>query len=260
MTVAQCPPLLEVDALTLTVAGRTLIRDTSLRVEPGDFWCILGANGVGKTLFLHTVAGLRPIDGGSVALAGKPLAHWPLDEAARVRGFLPQSTYHAFPMPVLDAVVMGRHPHLSRWEWEQHDDRSRAQDALRAVGLAELALRDLTTLSGGERQRVAVAALLAQDVHLLLLDEPVAHLDLHHQILVLRHLAQLARTGRAVVLSIHDLILARRFATHVMLFGDDAGVTTGPVDDVMNELALSRAYGHHVSRLNIGARTLFVAD
>ncbi len=260
MTAVQSLPLLDVDALTLVVAGRTLIRGTSLRVYAGNFWCILGANGAGKTLLLHTLAGLRPIDGGSVALAGKSLAQWPLDEAARLRGFLPQSTYHAFPMPVLDAVVMGRHPHLSRWEWEQGDDRARAQDALCDVGLADMAQRDLTTLSGGERQRVAVATLLAQDVQLLLLDEPVAHLDLHHQILVLHHLAQLARTGRAVVLSIHDLNLAQRFATHAMLFGADASVDAGPVDDVMNELALSRAYGHQVSRLSIGEHALFVAD
>jgi len=260
MTSSSSPPLLEVASVTLAVAGRTLIRDVSLRVHPGNFWCILGANGAGKTLFLHTVAGLRQIDGGSVALAGKSLAQRTLHEAARIRGFLPQSTYHAFPMLVLDAVVMGRHPHLSRWEWEQGDDRARAEDALREVGLADMARRDITTLSGGERQRVAVATLLAQDVPLLLLDEPVAHLDLHHQILVLRHLAQLAQTGRAVMLSIHDLNLAQRFATHAMLFGEDASVDTGPAADVMNEMSLSRAYGHPVSRLRIGAHAVFVAD
>lgn len=260
MTLAPSSPLLDVVGLTLTVAGRTLIRNVSLRVFPGDFWCILGANGAGKTLLLHTLVGLRPLDGGTVALAGKSIAQRTLHEAARIRGFLPQASFHGFPMPVLDAVVMGRHPHLSRWAWEEGDDHARAEDALREVGLATFAQRDITTLSGGERQRVAIAALLAQDVPLLLLDEPVAHLDLHHQILVLRHLAQLTRSGRAVVLSIHDLNLARRFATHALLFGDDASVEVGPVDDVMNERALSRAYGHPVARVTIGERALFVAD
>ncbi|MEP6655653.1 MAG: ABC transporter ATP-binding protein [Betaproteobacteria bacterium] len=256
------PPssLLAVDAVTLAVAGRTLIRAVSLQVRPGDFWCILGANGVGKTLFLRTLAGLRSIDGGSVTLAGKVLGDWTLQDAARIRGLLPQTTYHAFPMPVIEAVIMGRHPHLSRWAWEQGDDRARAEAALRDVGLAGMAQRDITTLSGGERQRVAIAALLAQEVPLLLLDEPVAHLDLHHQILVLGQLEQLARSGRGVMLSIHDLNLARRFATHALLFGDDASVAVGPAPDVMTEPALSRAYGHPVSRVDIGSRTLFVAD
>jgi iron complex transport system ATP-binding protein len=256
----EAAPFLVVDALTLSVARRTLIGDVSLRVDGGDFWCVLGANGAGKTLFLHTLAGLRRIDGGAVALAGRPLAQWPLADAARVRGFLPQATYHAFPMPVLDAVVMGRHPHLSRWDWESDSDRERARAALSAVGLADLETRDITTLSGGERQRVAVAALLAQDVPLLLLDEPVAHLDLHHQILVLRHLAQLAQAGRAIVLSIHDLNLARRFATRVMLFRGGAQVETGATDDVMREDALTAAFGHPVSRVTVGERALFVAD
>jgi len=260
MTSGVVPPLLAVDVLALSVARRTLIDEVSLRVNDGDFWCILGANGAGKTLFLHTLAGLRRIDGGAVALSGRPLAQWSLADAARVRGFLPQATYHAFPMQVLDAVVMGRHPHLSRWDWETDRDRERARAALSEVGLSDLETRDITTLSGGERQRVAVAALLAQDVPLLLLDEPVAHLDLHHQILVLRHLAQLVQTGHAVMLSLHDLNLARRFATHVMLFRGDGEVDTGATDDVMREDALTAAFGHPVSRVTVGQRALFVAD
>ena len=251
---------LQVDGLSLRVAQRTLIRAASLLVRPGDLWCVLGANGAGKTLFLHTLAGLRRIDDGAVAMAGKPLAEWSLADAARVRGFLPQSLYHAFPMPVDEAVVMGRHPHLSRWAWERDDDRRRALAALAEVGMAEYARRDITTLSGGERQRVAVAALLVQDVPLLLLDEPVAHLDLHHQIVVLRHLAQLAAAGRGVMLSIHDLNLARRFATHALLFRCDGHVDTGPVDAVMTEAALSEAFSCPVSRVTVGTLALFVAD
>lgn len=251
---------LQVDDLILRVARRTLIRSVSLLVRPGDVWCVLGANGAGKTLFLHTLAGLRRIEGGSVMMAGKPLAEWRLADAARMRGLLPQSLYHAFSMPVDDAVMMGRHPHLSRWQWEQDDDRRRALAALAEVGMTEFARRDITTLSGGERQRVAVAALLAQDVPLMLLDEPVAHLDLHHQIVVLRRLAQLAETGRGVMLSIHDLDLARRFTTHAMLFRRDGHVDTGPVDAVMTGAALSDAFGHPVARVTAGKRFLFVPD
>jgi iron complex transport system ATP-binding protein len=252
--------LLEVSALSLRVAQRELIRGVSLRVQRGELWCVLGANGAGKTLFLHTVAGLRRIDGGTVALGGKPLGEWTLAGAARIRGFLPQSSYHAFPMPVQDAVLMGRHPHLSRWGWEQDEDFRRASVALRDVGLDDIAARDVTTLSGGERQRVAIAALLAQDVPLMLLDEAVAHLDLHHQILVLRQLRALADAGCAVMLSIHELNLARRFATHAMLFRGGGDVDAGPVDPVMSESALTEAFRYPVSRVSVGERRLFIAD
>ncbi|MDQ6620408.1 MAG: ABC transporter ATP-binding protein [Pseudomonadota bacterium] len=251
--------MLQIDRLALSVAARTLLREVSLSIEPGELWCIVGANGAGKTLFLHTLIGLRAIEHGEIRLRGRAVDQWSLAEAARVRGFLPQSTYHAFPMRVLDAVVMGRYPYLSRWRWEQDEDRLRAVDALAAVGLPELAHRDIMTLSGGERQRVCIAALLAQDAPLLLLDEPVSHLDLRHQIIVLQHLRQLADAGRAVMLSIHDLNLAHRFATHVMLFRGGGACIAGPVDEVMNEAALSDAFGCRVTRITAAERTLFLA-
>jgi len=114
--------LLEVEALRVSVGGRRLIDAVSFAVRPGDVWCVLGANGAGKTLLLHTLAGLRSQDGGTIALAAKPLAQWRLEDAARWRGFLPQFNTQSFPMTVSDAVVMGRHPHLSRWAWEGEEE------------------------------------------------------------------------------------------------------------------------------------------
>ncbi len=131
--------------------------------------------------------------------------------------------------------------------------------ALEAVDLAGMAERDVTTLSGGERQRVAIAALLVQEAPLLLLDEPVAHLDLHHQITILEHLAALAATReRAVVFSVHDLNLASRFATHAMLYREDGAIDRGPIAEVMNIDALSDAFRYPVTQVRVGARTVFV--
>jgi iron complex transport system ATP-binding protein len=156
-------------------------------------------------------------------------------------------------------VLLGRHPHLARWAWEDDEDRALALAALRVVDADGLAGRDVTTLSGGERQRVGIAALLAQQPLLLLLDEPVAHLDLRHQLIVLDHLAALVRDGRhAVVLSLHDLNLARRYATHALLLGP-GGPRLGPVDEVMTEEALGMAFGHPVTRAEVAGRTVFVA-
>ena len=261
MTCAALAPLLEVRNFSLRIGARTLIRDFSASIEAGQLWCILGANGVGKTLLLHTLVGLRPIDGGTIALCAKPITEWVGADAARVRGLLPQAIYDPFRTSALNAVLMGRHPYLSRWQWEGAADREAALGALAAVGLAGFEARDVTTLSGGERQRVAIAALLAQDVPLMLLDEPITHLDPSHQLRVLRHLQSLARDDeRAALFSIHDLNLAYRFATHAMLFGNDASVAAGLVDEVMTADALSAAFGYPVKKITIGARTLFVAD
>lgn len=254
--------LLQVRGLALGAGARTLVGALSIDVTAGQLWCVLGANGSGKTTLLHTLAGLRAPARGSVRLAGRPLGEWSAADAARLRGLLPQSLHDAFSASALELVLMGRHPHLARWAWEGDAERALALAALRAVDCAALAARDVTSLSGGERQRVGIAALLAQDPALLLLDEPVAHLDLHHQIVVLEHLAALARdAGKAVLLSIHDLNLARRYATHALvLHGDAAGAAThGPVDRVMDEATLGAAFGHAITRVDIGARTLFVA-
>jgi iron complex transport system ATP-binding protein len=251
----------EIEGLTVGVAARTLVRGLSMRIRAGEAWCVLGSNGAGKTTLLHTLVGLHRAAAGSIRLSGKPLPDWSVEDAARIRGFLPQFIHDTFGASVLDLVLMGRHPHLSRWHWEGAADRELARAALDALGLAQLAERDITTLSGGERQRVAIAALLAQAPAILLLDEPITHLDLHHQIVVLQHLAALARDqGKAVIFSIHDLNLARRFATHALILMDDGIVRHGPAGEVMNASVLSAAFGYPVLEMQAGGRTIFIAE
>lgn len=254
-------PLLEAQDLVLRVGTRTLVRGMSFRIKAGEIWCLLGPNGSGKSTFLHTAVGLRAAQGGMLRLGGRALADWPADRAARLRGFLPQAFHDAFSASVLESVMLGRHPYLSRWQWEGEDERALALDALRAVDLAGFEQRDVLTLSGGERQRVALAALIAQDAPLLLLDEPVSHLDLHHQVLVLEHLVELARVrAKGVLFTVHDLDLAARFASHALLLTPQETVLQGPVGDVMAEAALQNAFGHRVIRVEAAGRTLFVPE
>jgi iron complex transport system ATP-binding protein len=219
---------LQVRSLSKRYGRFDALRGVDLEVARGEAFGLVGANGAGKTTLLHTLLGLHRADAGSIHLAGRPLGDWTLAAAATIRGFLPQFIHDSFSAPVLDLVLMGRHPHLSRWQWESADDIARARSALAAMDLAALEARDVTTLSGGERQRTAIAALLAQDPQVLLLDEPIAHLDLHHQVVVLDHLARLARErDKAVLLSLHDPNLARarrrRRAVH-----DDRGPAPRP--------------------------------
>ena len=254
-------PLLEVRGLALAAGGRILVRELSFCLNSGETWCLLGPNGAGKTTLLHTVVGLREPQGGSVRLAGRALEDWPPGEAAQARGLLPQTTHDAFSASVAEIVLLGRHPYLGRWQWEGAGDREIVRAALRAMDVAGFEERDVLTLSGGDRQRVALAALLVQDPPLFLLDEPVAHLDLHHQVLVLEHLGKLAREhGKAVLFTVHDLNLAARFADHALLLTPHGSVRQGPIGEVMTEHDLSYAFGHRVARLETAGRTLFIPE
>ncbi|HEU5297767.1 MAG TPA: ABC transporter ATP-binding protein [Burkholderiaceae bacterium] len=253
-------PLLDACSLTLRAGARDLARELSLRVQTGELWCVLGPNGSGKTTLLHTLAGVRAPAAGRVQLMGSDVAHTSPEQLARRRGLLTQTVHDSFAASALDVVLLGRHPHHDRWSFDDDEDRRIAADALAAVDAASLALRDVTTLSGGERQRVAIAALLAQQVPLMLLDEPTAHLDLKHQIGMLAHLRGLVQAGDcAAVIALHDLNLAGRFASHALVFGSQA-VVSGPVDDVMTEATLSAAFEHPLRRVRIGTRWTYVVD
>jgi iron complex transport system ATP-binding protein len=254
--------LLDVRGLDLRAGARTLVSQLTLQVQPGELWCVLGPNGSGKTTLLHTLAGLRAPAAGTVQCAGLDVNRAPPEQLARRRGLLTQTVHDSFSARALDVVLLGRHPHHDRWSFgDSADDHRIALDALARVDGAALAARDVTTLSGGERQRVAVAALLAQQVPLMLLDEPTAHLDLKHQIGLLTHLRAWVQHGaHAALLALHDLNLAARFATHALLLGPQAQVRAGRVDDVMTDAALAAAFDHPLRRQRVDARWIYLPD
>jgi len=256
---------LAAESLQIAVAGRVLVRALSFTARAGELTCVLGENGAGKTLTLHTLAGLRTAAGGSVALCGRPLAAWSRRARARRLGLLMQSTEDPFPGTVLDAVLVGRHPHLAFWQWEGDADLDAARAALAACDLAGFEARALTTLSGGERRRVALAAVLAQDPDVLLLDEPQNHLDPHHQLDVLKLLRSRADAGGTVVATLHDPSLAARFADRVLLLygsgGADAGRWAhGATAEVLTAAALTGIYRLPMREFVVEGRRLFVSD
>jgi len=252
--------LLEIDGLELRAGRRTFVRALSMKVRAGEVWCVLGANGAGKTTFLESIVGLRAPCSGSIRLAGRPLDQWTAREAARKRAFLPQKVHDSFSASVMEVVLLGRHPHMSRWGWEGDGEVKIARSALMEVGLSDMADRDITTLSGSERQRAAIAALIAQETPLLILDEPVAHVDLHHQRVILGRLHQMAKErNHAVVMSVHDANLVAQYASHVMIFHGNGRVDCGEAAKILNEEALSVALKCRISRVDVGARSVFLA-
>jgi iron complex transport system ATP-binding protein len=254
---------LDVRALGLRAGERELLRGLTLRIERGQFWAVVGPNGSGKTTLLATLAGIATPAAGEIDLLGHPIGRWTAADAAIVRGFLPQHVEPLFGVSVLQAALLGRHPHQGRrltQMWESAADVSIAIDALEQVDLHGLASRDVATLSGGERQRVAIASLLAQDPLLYLLDEPLSHLDLHHQHAAMQLLRRRADEGqRALVASVHELSMAARFATHALVFSGGTACVNGTAAAVLDEATLSAAFGHSVRRLVDGETVALVA-
>ena len=246
--------------LLLRAGTRTLVEGLDWQAGAGQCWCIIGRNGAGKSTLLRTLAGMRAPEGGSVEMDGRALDAWPLPELARRRAFLAQSRSDAFAYRVMETVLMARHPYHADRYWEGSDDHLAAEAALRALDVLDLAPRDVRTLSGGERQRVAIAALLAQDTPLLLLDEPANALDLAHQVSVMRLLAALCREqGKTVVMVGHDLNLAHRVASHALLLMGDGAWRAGPVAEAMQPDILSACLGHPIHTIVHGERTIFMA-
>ena len=243
-------PLLCTRRLNLSVPGKPLCRELELQVRPGQCWGILGPNGVGKSSLLHVLAGLVSPDSGVVLLEGHPIETLPRREVARRVGVLFQEQSDPFPATVLETALAGRYPFLDRWRWESEQDLRLVHQRLSQVGLAAMAARQVSTLSGGERQRLAVATLLAQQPSLSLLDEPVSHLDVKHQIEVLDLVTtELREKERAVVMVLHDVNLAARYCDHLLLLYPGGEAWHGETEEVLDVQRLSRLYGHPMTTL-----------
>lgn len=251
--------LLETRRLSVSIAGQTICRDLDLRLQAGERLAILGRNGAGKSTLLSVLAGLRAADAGELHLGGASYAELGPRAAARLRGWLPQARGDAFASTVLETALVGRHPHLDRWDWETAADAQIARAALAAVGLGEFARRDVQTLSGGERQRLAIATLLTQAPPLFLLDEPIAHLDLNHQIAVLRLFAERAQNADiACVMVLHEPGLAVRFCDRALLLHADGSTQLGDASTIINAESLGRLYAHPLREVRDGELRWFI--
>ena len=240
---------LEARGLGLKIGARWLVRSCSFTLEPGSVTVIVGPNGSGKTTLLRTLLGLRDPDEGEVLLDGRPLADHPLAARARACAWLPQRTELPWSLPVEQLVMLGRAPHLSALAAPSREDHTIVSEALARVGLEGLRARDVRTLSGGELQRVLLARLLATRAPLLLLDEPTTALDIGHALALLELARELAGSGHGVVLSLHELELARRHGDRALLLrGDAAGsYALGPVAEVLSPALLSEVFAVEAS-------------
>ncbi|HSG23463.1 MAG TPA: ABC transporter ATP-binding protein [Azonexus sp.] len=254
-------PLLEARQLVVEVGGRCVVSQLDLAVGAGERVAILGRNGAGKSTLLSTLAGLRQPAAGAVLLDGEDCTLMPPRQAALKRAWLGQFQADPFGSTVLETALTGRHPHLGRWDWESTRDAELARGALKAVGLESMEKRQIHTLSGGERQRLAIATLLTQAAPLYLLDEPLAHLDLNHQMAVLELFTGAARDcGAGLIMVLHDPALAHRFCDRALLLYGDGRTTSGTVDAILTAKTLSELYGYGLRQLEDRGHRCFIPE
>jgi iron complex transport system ATP-binding protein len=236
--------VLEARAIDVDLGGTPILRGVDVGVRPGEVVAIVGPNGAGKSTLLGAMAGDLAVRGGSVLLDGAPLESWTPRELALRRAVLLQQVNLSFPFTVAEVVAMGRAPHQGTPS-DEDDDRVVAE-AMAETGVTAFAGRSFPSLSGGERARVALARVLAQAAPVLLLDEPTAALDLHHQETVLTVARRRARAGDAVVVVLHDLGLAAAHADRIVVLARGRVAADGAPGEVLSAELLSDVYGHAI--------------
>ncbi|WP_405782152.1 ABC transporter ATP-binding protein [Streptomyces sp. NBC_01378] len=235
---------LSTSALTLAYEDRTVVHDLDLAVPDGRVTVIVGPNACGKSTTLRALGRLLKPRSGSVLLDGEALTRLPTKKIAQQIGLLPQTPVAPEAITVADLVARGRQPHQHWWQqWSDADERA-VTEAMERTDVAALADRSVDELSGGQRQRVWIAMALAQETELLLLDEPTTYLDIAHQVEVLDLVRQLNHDkGRTVVLVLHDLNQAARYADHLVAMKSGRIVAEGPPAEVVTADLVREVFG-----------------
>ena len=246
---ATAAPALAFEDVRLRIGPREILRGVTLELGRGEMLGLTGPNGSGKTTLLRVASGVLPAGAGVVRVRGRPTAAFPRRELARELAVVPQDAHVAFPFRAGEVVLMGRSPYLGPLGFETGADVRLAEEAMARVGIASLAERSILELSGGERQLVLVARALAQDARVLLLDEPTAHLDLRHKMVVLDLVREFVRSGRSALVVSHDLTLAARTCDRIALLREGALVATGAPADVITPQNLETTFGIDVDVL-----------
>ncbi len=251
--------MLRTEGLRLAYPGQMLVDGLSIEFRPGEVWAVLGRNGSGKSTLLHALAALRRPEAGNVLLQDAIAAALPRRVLARKIGVLLQEETREFWGSVRDYVLLGRYPHArSPFGWNVEDERIASQE-IEAMHLRGMGYRPFATLSGGERQRTRAAALFAQRPAIYLLDEPLQHLDLPHQVAVLERLSAEARDrGAIVVMALHDLIFAARYCNRFLLLFGEGRHSAGQADEALTADHLGELYGFPLVPVEVGGERLFL--
>ncbi|HCJ67334.1 MAG TPA: ABC transporter [Elusimicrobia bacterium] len=235
--------LLEVKNLTSGYTEKEVIKNLSFSLEKGEFLGIIGPNGAGKTTLLRVITQILPSWEGKIFYSGKDIKEFPLKDLAKEVSFLPQSIEIPFSFTVEEFISMGRFPHLNRFEKMEEYDYEVVRKVMILTDVLELSSKNVNDLSGGERQRVYLGQTLVQEPKLLLLDEPIAHLDIGHQIKILDLIKKLNQEeGLTVIAIFHDLNLASEYCDNLILLNNGEIHKIGPPNEVLTYRNIEEVY------------------
>ncbi len=221
---------------------KEIIKGLSNDIKKGEFVDLIGSNGAGKSTLLKAVSGINPLDGGTITIQGKDNASLTPRDRAKEVAVVPQSFDVDYDFTVRDIVMMGRNPYIGPRDRESDEDRGIVEDALKRTDTLKFADRYFNTLSGGERQKVILARAIAQQTDIILLDEPTSALDLHRQIEVMELIEELNKNGVTVLAVLHDLNLAARYCSRMLLINDGNIIADGTPKEVMTQKNLKQIY------------------
>ena len=237
------PVSIDAQGVSFSVEAKTLLDRVDVRAARGQFVGLIGPNGAGKSTLLRTLSGVLRNQEGTVWLEGADLQSMPARDVAAMLALVPQIAPYTQGFTAFELVLMGRYPHLGRFQVEGQTDDRIAKAAMRLTETEQFEKRTLDTLSGGERQRVFLARALAQQPRILLLDEPTSNLDILHQLTILGLVRKLVDEGLTAIAAIHDLNLAARYFDHLVLINGGRVVTEGRPEEVLTPETIESAFG-----------------
>ena len=232
---------IDVEAATVRIEGTTILDEVDLVLDPGEFVGLIGPNGAGKSTLLKAITGLGSLSGGAIRYDGAAAPALGATLARRL-SYLAQDGEVHWPLRVDHVVGLGRLPHRTPFAGESESDRAAIERAMALAEVAEFRARTVQSLSGGERMRVLLARALAVEAEVLLADEPVAAVDPLHQLRIMDLLRQVAGAGKGVVVVLHDLALASRFCSRLVVLAKGRKILDGPPADLTDDV-IRRAYG-----------------
>ena len=234
--------VLQVEKLQIGYGSRCVLKEASFSIGKGEIVGIIGCNGAGKSTLLKTIRGLLPKQGGSVRYFGKPLEEYGDKELATKIAYLQQYVELGFGYTGKDIVMAGRYPYMKWWERESEAGAKLALACMEYTGTADLAERPINEVSGGQKQRILIAKVLAQQTPIIFLDEPTTGLDMVYQEEIFRFAKALAGQGKTVLMVVHELNLASKYCSRILLLGEGTLLADGAPQAVFTEELLSRAY------------------
>ncbi len=216
---------ININGLSFSYNSRAVLNNIVLELGEGDILGVIGPNGSGKSTLLKCINQILKPERSSIYIDGKEINSFTMNELARLIGYVPQQEESRFPVNVFDAILMGRKPFLN-WKPSQ-SDLDKVSEIIGMLKLQDIAMRDISSLSGGERQKVIIARAIAQEPEVMLLDEPTSNLDLRHQLEVMNIVEAMAKKGTSSVVAVHDLNLAARYCSKLILLSEGTVFAAG---------------------------------